>query len=140
MSTAARRLEATELNTLDRQLKVLKGKKKHRIVSTIKSGLFLTVALMVLAVTLVYYINLLSDITGYSKDIGVLESKLNQIRLDNDENYSRITSDVDLEQIRTIAIQELGMKYADEGQIITFDGDGSDYVRQTGAIPSYSGK
>ncbi len=57
------------------------------------------------------------------------------MRLTNDENYSRITSSVNLEEVRRIAIQELGMRYAEEGQIITFNGEGSDYVRQTGDIP-----
>ena len=41
----------------------------------------------------------------------------------------------DLEEVKRIAIQELGMYYAQEGQIISFNGEGSDYVRQTGDIP-----
>ena len=57
------------------------------------------------------------------------------MKLDNDETYSRISSNVNLEEVRRIAIQELGMQYADEGQIIIFDGEDSDYVRQTGEIP-----
>ena len=40
-----------------------------------------------------------------------------------------------LEEVKRVAIQELGMRYAEEGQIVTFDGEGSDYVRQTGEIP-----
>ena len=34
-----------------------------------------------------------------------------------------------------MAIQELGMQYAREGQIITYNGEDNDYVRQTGDIP-----
>jgi len=64
-----------------------------------------------------------------------LESRLNDMKLDNDETYGRISSNINLEEVRRIAIQELGMKYADEGQIIVFDGEDSDYVRQTGEIP-----
>ena len=75
------------------------------------------------------------DITNSVKHIAALESELNQLRRDNDENYSRITSNVDLEEVKRVAIQELGMTYAREGQIVIFNGEGSDYVRQTGDIP-----
>ena len=57
------------------------------------------------------------------------------LKLENDENYSRIDSSINLEEVKRIAIQELGMRYAEEGQIVTFSGEGSDYVRQTGEIP-----
>ena len=49
--------------------------------------------------------------------------------------YTKIMSNVDLDEIKRIAIGELGMKYAKEGQVITYSGEGSDYVRQYGDIP-----
>ena len=52
----------------------------------------------------------------------------------NDENYARAASSVDLEEIRSVAIGELGMRYAKEGQIINVSGEGSDYVRQLAQI------
>ena len=64
-----------------------------------------------------------------------MESRLNTLKLDNDEEYSRITSNIDLEEVKRIAIQELGMKYAEEGQIVTVTGGGSDYMRQVADIP-----
>lgn len=67
--------------------------------------------------------------------ISRLESELNELKLSNDEEYSRITSSVDLEEIRRIAIGELGMRYAKEGQIIGYSTEGSDYVRQFSDIP-----
>ena len=42
---------------------------------------------------------------------------------------------MDLEEIRRIAIGELGMQYAEEGQIINYSVDGSDYVKQFQDIP-----
>ncbi len=84
---------------------------------------------------LTWYLNLQSDITNSIKHIASLESTLNELRMSNDENYSRITNNVDLEEIKRVAIQELGMRYAEEGQIITYNGEGSDYVRQKGDIP-----
>lgn len=97
--------------------------------------LFLVTAMVAAGVVLTGYLKLQSDITNSISNISVLESRLNNMRLDNDETYSRISSNVNLEEVRRIAIQELGMQYADEGQIIVFDGEDSDYVRQTGEIP-----
>lgn len=96
---------------------------------------FLTLALMAAGIILTGYIGLQSDITNSIKSISRLESQLNNLKLENDEEYSRITSSIDLEEVKRIAIQELGMKYAEEGQIITFSGEGSDYVRQVADIP-----
>ena len=48
-----------------------------------------------------------------------MESELNSLKLSNDEEYSRITSNINLEEVKRIAIGELGMTYAAEGQVIT---------------------
>ncbi|MBD5519424.1 MAG: cell division protein FtsL [Lachnospiraceae bacterium] len=97
--------------------------------------LFLGAALAACGMILVYYIGLQSDITNSVKNISRLESQLNDLKVANEENYSRISSSVDLEEIRRIAIQELGMQYAQEGQIISFASENSDYVKQMAEIP-----
>lgn len=101
----------------------------------IGSVLFMAAAMVAAGFILTWYLTLQSDITNSIKHISALESQLNYLKLANDENYSRITSNVNLEEVKRIAIQELGMRYAEEGQIVTFNGEGSDYVRQTGDIP-----
>ena len=52
------------------------------------------------------------------------------MRMENDEEYSRIISSVDLEYIKDVAINQLGMRYAEEGQIVEVETQGDDYVRQ----------
>ena len=47
-----------------------------------------------------------------------------------EEMKNRIDSSINLEEIRRIAITELGMTYAGQGQIVEIPDDGSDYVRQ----------
>lgn len=69
------------------------------------------------------------------KHISALEKQLNDLKLANDEEYSRITSSINLEEVRRIAIQELGMQYAQEGQIISFASENNDYVKQMADIP-----
>ena len=96
---------------------------------------FLCMALIATGIILVNYIGLQSDITNSVQHISALESELNDLKLANDEEYSRITSSVDLEEIKRIAIQELGMQYAEEGQVVTFASENSDYVKQMADIP-----
>ncbi len=97
--------------------------------------LFLSAALAVTAIILINYIGLQSDITNSVQHISMLEKQLNDLKLANDEEYSRITSSVNLEEIKRVAIQELGMQYAQEGQIVSFASQSSDYVKQMADIP-----
>ena len=92
--------------------------------------LFLVAALVSVAMILIGYIRVQSDIIISVRNIASLERELNNLRLSNDEDYARAVSSVDLEEIRRVAIGELGMRYAKEGQIINVSGEGNDYVRQ----------
>lgn len=96
---------------------------------------FLVGALALTAVVLIRYINLQSDITNSVKRVSRMESELHALRQDNDEYENRINSSVDLEEVKRIAICELGMKYASEGQIIRVAGGGDDYARKYAEIP-----
>ncbi len=96
---------------------------------------FLACSMMTLGVVLLAYLNLQWEITRSVETIASNEYRLNEMKLMNDEEYNRIISSMDLEEIKRIAIQELGMKYAQEGQVITFSGESGDYVRQLADIP-----
>ena len=52
------------------------------------------------------------------------------MKISNDEEYNRILSSINLEEIKRIAIAELGMVYAQEGQIIEYENESGDYMRQ----------
>lgn len=81
------------------------------------------------------YLKLQADNTARMKNIVALESQLSNMRAENDDEYNRVTTSVDLDEIRDIAINELGMVYAGADQVILYDGQGSDYVRQYQEIP-----
>ena len=91
---------------------------------------FLVAAFCTCGFILINYIQLQAELTTRTKGIAVLESELNRMKSTNDENYSRISSDINLEELKSIAIGELGMKYAEEGQIIFYDSADNDYMRQ----------
>lgn len=97
--------------------------------------LFLALALFVAGYVLIGYIRMQADLTAQVESIATLERQLNNLRLENEEELTRINSSIDLEEIKRIAIGELGMVYAAEGQIVNYTNEGSDYVRQLGDIP-----
>ena len=92
--------------------------------------LFLIAALCCTGVILVNYLQIQSEVTRKAEVIASLEKDLNDLRLSNDEEYNRILSSVDMEEIKRIAIGELGMTYAREGQIQTYTNEGNDYMRR----------
>ena len=129
---AARELEGQPQKKISNTVRKNRERAKHMSAGYV---LFLCMALVVTGIILVNYIGLQSDITNSVKHISSLEKQLNDLKLANDEEYSRITSSVNLEEIRRIAIQELGMQYAQEGQIISFESQNNDYVKQLADIP-----
>ena len=76
--------------------------------------MFLAAALCAAAFILVNYIQLQSDLTTLTKTVA-----------DN-----RIISGIDLEEIKRVAIGELGMGYAEEGQIVEYENQEGDYMRR----------
>ncbi|MEG1848346.1 MAG: cell division protein FtsL [Lachnospiraceae bacterium] len=97
---------------------------------------FLSLALCFAGFVLIGYIQLQYENTASVKHIARLESQLNTLKLDNDEKYNRIVSSVDLKEIKRVAIEELGMQYAGEEQIVVVSGEEDDYVRQYADLPS----
>jgi cell division protein FtsL len=101
-----------------------------------KGYIFVMAASVILVcLVLMSYVKLQSEITNHISNISSLESELNDKKLANDETYTKIMSSVDLDEIKRIAVNELGMKYAKEGQVIEYEGEGNDYVRQYSDIP-----
>ncbi|MBR0149110.1 MAG: hypothetical protein IJM23_07935 [Lachnospiraceae bacterium] len=82
------------------------------------------------------HIQLNSEIVQVRHDIMSKEAEYQRIKTANDEEYARIMGAVDLEEIKRTAMDDLGMHYPDNSQIIEFENDDSDYVRQFQDIPT----
>lgn len=113
--------------------KVLKNRAKTKRMSP-GYVLFLAGAVLTTVLLLVSYINLQSQYTVSVKRVASLESELNAMKLTNDEELERIEASVNLDEIKRIAVEELGMTYAKAGQVVTISDEGSDYVRQLKAL------
>jgi cell division protein FtsL len=96
---------------------------------------FLAAAACMVLYSCVCYLQLQAETTSRVKHIASLETQLEDLRKENDDNYTRIITSVDLDYIKDVAINELGMVYATSDQVILYDGGTRDYVRQSSEIP-----
>lgn len=109
-------------------------KKSQKMNMSFVYVLFLTAAMVITGIALITYLKLQSDITNSVSNIARLEQTLNNLTLANDDEYSKMNNTVDYDEIRRIAIEELGMVYASENQIISYKRENSDYVRQLNSL------
>ena len=122
-----RQLEEVPRRRISNETRKNREKARHMSLGYVA---FLMAALITCAVVLINYVQLQAELTNKTEVIASLESELNTKKLSNDEAYNRVTSNIDLEEIKRIAIGELGMIYAKEGQIVTYSNAGNDYMRQ----------
>ncbi len=87
------------------------------------------------AVAFVGYINLTNSITTHMDNISALEQNISDLKASNSATESRIASATNLGDIKTAAINEMGMVYANADQIVYYDMDSSDYMNQYHNIP-----
>ncbi len=102
---------------------------------TLAYVMFLTAAAAASVFLCVQYLQLQAMGTTYRKQIANLESTLNTARTANDNTYEEAMSSVNMERIKEIAVHDLGMTYADQGQVITYNSQDGDYIRQYAEIP-----
>ena len=82
------------------------------------------------------FLQLQSEGISYRNEIASLESQLTEQKLANDNAYEEALSSVNMEDVKNIAVNDLGMTYADEGQIIIYSNQDGDYIRQYTEIPT----
>ena len=97
--------------------------------------LFLSACVIAVAMTSVSLIQMQSQVSQRMKHIAAMESRLTDMKADNDARYKEIVTSVDLEYIKDVAINELGMNYATAEQLIYFNVDNQNFMDQYGDIP-----
>lgn len=122
-----RQLEEEQVRQLRPEVRKNREKAHHMSAGYL---LFLGLALAAAALILVNYIQLQAELTNLTKSVATKESSLNNLKVSNDEEYNRIVNSIDLEEIKRIAIGELGMVYAEEGQIVSYTTESNDYMRK----------
>lgn len=97
---------------------------------------FLAAASIATVFVCVNFLQLQSQGINYRNQIATLESRLSSMKLANDNAYENAISSVNMEEVKDIAVNELGMVYANEGQVITYSSREGDYIRQYSEIPT----
>lgn len=92
--------------------------------------LFLAAMLCVVGGFCMNYLNLTSSMTNDLAKIANLEAQYNNLKAENDDYENRINGAIDLEAIKKKAMSDLGMQYANDDQIVLYESDDTDYVRQ----------
>lgn len=96
---------------------------------------FLSVCVVIVAFSAVALIQIQSQVTQRMEHIAVLESQITDLKADNDARYKEITTSIDLEYIKDVAMNRLGMKYATEEQVIYYSVENNNFMDQYSDIP-----
>ena len=96
---------------------------------------FLAVAAAFALFACVNYLQLQAEITNRSYNITALQQELADRREANTTRYNVIVNSMNLEEVRERAMNDLGMVYATEDQIITYKDPANVSVTQYASIP-----
>lgn len=99
--------------------------------------LALTIAALLTLALCMNYLHKKASITTRINHIENLESKLENLKSENDALQTRIDTYVDLDHVYKVATEELGMVYANKNQILLYNKTESEYVRQYEDIPKH---
>lgn len=97
---------------------------------------FLAVAAVFAVLVCVCYLRLQSDTISRSENITALQKELSAMTEANDTALHAAEDSVDLDEVRTKAVEELGMVYESQGTVIEYDAPANESVTQYNDIPA----
>ncbi len=98
--------------------------------------------LMLLAVTVLFgylcfsYLKVQASINASMNRIANLEEQITKVRSENAVRENRLSAQMDLEEVYRIAVDEMGMVYPNENEVIEYAEQMREYVRQYENIPN----
>ncbi len=96
---------------------------------------FLSICVIISAFAAASLIQIQSQMTERMRNVALLERQITDLKADNDARYKEITTSVDLNEVKDIAMNQLGMQYATEEQVIYYSVDNANYMDQYSDIP-----
>lgn len=97
--------------------------------------LLIATAIGVMLFTCTNYVSLINAKSTNAGKISTLQAQLEELKIENDQKELSIDTSIDYEYIYNVAVEELGMVYASEDQIINYKSGESEYVMQFKDIP-----
>lgn len=123
-----------EKERLARSEQIRRNQEKHMRMS-FPFVLFLAAASLCAVFVCFQYLKIQTSINSRMDRIQDLQNSISEIRQDNKALETRIDTYYNLDYIYQVATQELGMTYASADQVIVYDREESEYVRQYDDIP-----
>ncbi len=118
-----------------RQRAIARRNQDRALVMNRSYVVFLTFAAIITCLTAILYIKLQSDVTIHLNNIAALETSVNELKTENDATDKRLATAMQMETVKEEAMNELGMNYPTEDQIVTYSIDRADFMSQYGEIP-----
>lgn len=121
--------------------KVRKANPKKGLKLAMNPGfaVFLAISVVATLAACTMLLSMQAKVTGQTNTITVLQSEIENLTDDNNAYEARISSSVNLEEIRDAAINRLGMVYPTEREVVYYELTESDYVRQYRDVPELNG-
>ncbi|SHJ35382.1 hypothetical protein [Hespellia stercorisuis] len=96
---------------------------------------FLAIAALCAVFVCVQYLQLQTTIQNRSESITTLQEELAGLTEQNNTQYNAVLDSVNLEDIRNRAMNEMGMVYASQGQVVEYESPSGDSLEQLQDIP-----
>lgn len=96
---------------------------------------FLALASIITMIVCVSYIQVHSTVTKGTKTITSMQQELSDLKEANNAKESSVMNSINLEQVRDKAVNELGLVYAGDDQILEYENPNDSYVKQIEQIP-----
>ncbi len=97
--------------------------------------LFLSIVTVAMFYIWSSYIHIQTEVDERLRNISSIEAQIESLKQTNDTEYARINSSIDLDEIRRIAIEELGMVYASKEQVKNYEDTENEYMKQYEELP-----
>ena len=97
--------------------------------------LVLSFMLILMIVSCVVMLSVQGNVETKEKNIESLQRQLESVQADNDAYEDSLNNMYSMDDIYTIATGELGMIYSQNGQIIRYEKQEDDYVKQYSDVP-----
>ncbi len=134
--TAVRRLDAEPAPQRREVSGTTRQNRERALQMNLGYVLFLTAAAVITVFMCVNFLQLRATGTLLQEEVATLEAELDSAVLANDSEYNRVMNNVDLEHVKDVAINELGMQKASAKQVVAYEPEDGDYVRQYAEIPT----
>lgn len=144
--SAARKLEQAPARRTDREVhrnpntnqqvrRRPSEKAQNALAFNMKYTIFVTASLVIMALACIAVLYMESRISLQQANINDLETQLEVIEEENAAYRLSLESMYTLDEIYDVATNELGMVYAEKGQIVYYESADEDYVKQYQDVP-----